>query len=102
VPIGYSDIYLARYSTATLSGIKNIIQNNDFIIYPNPAKDYITIESSRTIDEIKVTSALGETIYLCNSPSSLNINIDNIAGGVYFITLISGAESITQKIIINR
>jgi len=61
--------------------------NRNIKIFPNPAKDFITIESPREIiEKLEVINALGqEVISSIHNSSSITINIDNLNSGIYFI-----------------
>lgn len=99
-------LYIDNLSFAgSVSGIEesdlNVMQ-----VYPNPAKDQITIEHSFEIDGssmLIITNILGEQ--LLTEPlisTSEKINIESLQNGIYFVTLKSKREIVTQKLIINR
>lgn len=99
-------LYIDNLSFAgSVSGIEesdlNVMQ-----VYPNPAKDQITIEHSFEIDgssTLLITNILGEQ--LLTEPlisTSEKINIESLQNGIYFVTLKSKREIVTQKLIINR
>ncbi|HXD92565.1 MAG TPA: T9SS type A sorting domain-containing protein [Bacteroidia bacterium] len=70
-------------------------------IYPNPSNGSISILNSSSIDYVKVTDIIGQTIYEAK-PNSENtiLNIDN--SGVYFVTITSGKETSTKKVIVDK
>ncbi|PKP20297.1 MAG: hypothetical protein CVU04_04185 [Bacteroidetes bacterium HGW-Bacteroidetes-20] len=91
--------------SGSVSGIEesdlNVMQ-----VYPNPAKDQITIEHSFEIDgssTLLITNILGEQLLTesINSTSE-KINIESLQNGIYFVTLKSKRGSSTKKLIINR
>lgn len=95
------DISIVDSSTAPLS-ITNI--ENSFSIHPNPASNFIQIESSNSIghfDNIEITNPLGEVVYsrtnLANC-KSLAIDISSYANGIYVVK-ISGDDGnlVTRK-----
>ncbi len=102
------DIAIAQFDRTlqgSASGIfESKVQTMDFIIYPNPAKDYIVIQNSaKTIGDVSVvfTNILGETVLVDKTTSNnLTINTTNLIGGVYFVTITHQGKSSTQKIII--
>jgi VCBS repeat protein/type IX secretion system substrate protein len=85
------------------AGIKEVTGiNNQVSVYPNPSNGIISISSiTSNIDEIKVIDMLGQTVYEAK-PNTENITllIDNM--GIYFISITSGKEISTKKIVINK
>ena len=45
------------------NGITNIIETNSFKLYPNPSKDIITIESTKTMEYIVIRDILGRNVF---------------------------------------
>ena len=86
--------------TGTVSN-ENI--DNNFKIYPNPAKDIISIETNFSSYTLKVTDILGNTL-LSKSNLSFNNNIDvsTLKNGTYLVELISPGDRRINKIIINN
>ena len=73
-------------------------KENDFSIYPNPAKNFIQI-SSRKSFKWKITSILGKTVLSGNHQSSqptLKINLNTLSRGIY---LFSTETGFSKKII---
>ncbi|MDI9308692.1 MAG: T9SS type A sorting domain-containing protein [Limnohabitans sp.] len=62
---------------------------NNFSLYPNPAKDFITIQATQnnTISSVMVTDISGKTIYNNSyaNESKVEINLSNFSTGIYFI-----------------
>lgn len=68
-------------------------------IYPNPADNYLTIETQQKAG-IEILSAGGQMIMTTyNIENKTTINIENLAKGVYFIRVITKREVITKKVI---
>jgi len=91
--------------SGSVSGIKdNAI--NAIQMYPNPAKDQITIEHNLPINNestIMIVNLLGELLY--TEPLTSNkqtINIDVLKNGIYFVTIKSKEGILTQKLVVNR
>jgi hypothetical protein len=82
--VGYSDtIYV------TITNINEIDENNTIKIYPNPAKDFITIENSDIIlSKIEVLDLSGKVILKQEDNSNkITIDISNLEKGTYFIKI---------------
>ena len=86
----------------TYSEIKQIRLNqltNQLInVYPNPAKDVVTISSKEGIKEIKFINQLGQTIKQLNNPAEhQTINTQQFAKGVYIVKITTTNGEIKNK-----
>lgn len=71
-------------------------------LYPNPANDYIMINSSQT-NAVEVYDAFGKKLSVdINSVSNGKLPTDRWVEGVYFIRQISDAETKTDKVVIQH
>lgn len=87
--------------TPLITGI-SVISKTNFSIFPNPSQGLIYIISQNNIGAIRVTNLLGQTIYT-STPNQNRFTVNlNQESGMYFITLTSGNQIITKKIIINK
>ena len=74
------------------------INETDLTVYPNPATDYININSSIEIDKIELFDLLGKLVLSTNQTSE--INVSHLPIGVYLLRIISEKGRIAKKIII--
>ncbi len=96
---GSSDIFLVKLDGVT--GIEENNFSNAITIYPNPSSGQINITSSKNIDEIKITNLLGQIIYQTKTnEKSLSVQMNRT--GIYFVTLISGEQTATKKLIVSQ
>jgi len=65
------------------------------LIYPNPAKDLINIQTSEPIREVKIYSSTGSLI-LTPEPSK-TIDISRLSKGLYFIQVMQQGNIITTR-----
>lgn len=90
------------FTTAPLS-IDDALISNQIKIYPNPAKDFISITNTSE-DNILVVQFLtvsGQIVYNKSTTSSLTvINLDGFAKGIYCLRLITPSGIINKKVII--
>ncbi len=77
-------------------------------IYPNPAKDYVTIElsSSPKNIQLKIVNVLGQTVYketiIASSGKTVKqINTSNFAKGVYSVVIETNTSKILKKLVVN-
>ena len=84
-------------------GITELLKQNDFMLYPNPAKSVLTIKStlegSATLD-YDIIDVLGKTI-IKNETTNLNfnINISDLNSGIYFLRLKINNSIIVKKFV---
>lgn len=94
----YDNISLQEDATAS---VEDAFASN-FKIYPNPAEDFITIESKNSsINSIEIFDLLGKSIYSKMKPSNNVIDVSDFSKGVYLLKLESEGKSLTKKIVIN-
>ena len=93
--------------TTTLS--VNLVKNNDFkvVVYPNPAQDFIAIQSQMVTGDLKVEliDALGKIIktnHILQGSTLSIIETDTVYNGVYFVKISDGRSSKSYKVIINK
>ena len=81
-------------------GISNS-SNINFLIYPNPASDFINLKSDSGIDGYLIYDIKGSMILKStnNNSNDLSISLKNIYSGIYFIEIKSGTYKETVKFI---
>ncbi len=85
------------------TNINNIKKENAFTVFPNPAKNNITVKSNNNeeIKQIKIVSLQGKIIATYTiSKTNFNINLDKLKSGIYLLKLYNKSNYITKKIII--
>ena len=72
--------------------------NTLFSVFPNPAKDTVTIKTDLTINTVEVINMLGQRVNMFegNSITNNTINISNLDNGFYFLNI--DAEGKKQSI----
>ena len=76
--------------------------DNDFIIYPNPAKNFIEIQSPmmRHQDlQFSLSNAHGKILLQQDSRNSNILSLEALSPGVYMLTIENGMIKKTYKII---
>jgi hypothetical protein len=68
--------------------------------YPNPVKNSLTISNSSTIDEVEITSILGQKM-ISKKVNDLQteINLSELSKGVYFVKVSSEGQEKIVKIV---
>ncbi len=75
---------------------------NAVSLYPNPANDYIKIQSEENISATTIYNVTGQkikTFPIGNSNSTI-INTRNLSNGFYYLKITTDNEKIIKKIII--
>lgn len=87
---------------APMSGASiNDDTNNSISIYPNPANDYLVIDSKNLILSTDLVDAIGKTIKI-NAQNGKYL-LDNVSEGIYTLRVISkDGTIITDKVIIKK
>ena len=90
--------------------VDEISSNENIVIYPNPTKGIVSINFENNFNNenvsIKVIDMIGKIIYEKKNieiiNSSINIYLDNVNNGVYFITIQRKDKIFSKKLIINK
>ena len=78
----------------------NYIRKNELVVYPMPASDKISVQSSAK-GTIFIYNNIGKVMRKVDKAAiTEEIDISNLNNGIYVISLISGNNIITQKMVI--
>jgi len=85
-------------------GLADVNRDKNITMYPNPTSGIITIEfTDNTIHQIRITDISGKTIYNSfgneTGKSSHQIDLSNVANGIYILCINVGNEVFTTKIV---
>ncbi len=81
-------------------GVDNIGMKQKFSFYPNPVSSVFTIDTSLTDYHIEIFNLLGKEILTRQAvTSSTQLDLSSLTNGVYFVTITSGGESFTIKLV---
>jgi hypothetical protein len=72
------------------TGLNEVISENKFSIYPNPANEYLTIRNNGNLNEksqIQIFNTLGLLCKESSLSSSLQLDISKLTKGLYFVRL---------------
>ncbi|MBU2651956.1 MAG: T9SS type A sorting domain-containing protein [Bacteroidetes bacterium] len=77
------------------------IDGEQVLIYPNPARDHLIIESAPGNSEVTIYNHFGQQVFYQAQPGNiLKINTSSFATGVYLVKLSTNQGNITHKVII--
>ncbi|MBC7721649.1 MAG: T9SS type A sorting domain-containing protein [Pedobacter sp.] len=79
--------------------IVNINSSKGLVVYPNPAKDNITIHATSALKNIEIVDATGKHFFTQSGIASnqLKVSISNLPVGTYFIKVNDGANIAITK-----
>ena len=102
--VGALQHFAVATTTSNLLGTKETIQNSAEAVrvYPNPAKDLLTIEFQQKVKQFKVeiNDMVGNSVL--NVENEEKINTSGLKNGVYMVTIKTEKGNTTKKIIINK
>lgn len=77
--------------------------NNIIEIYPNPAKNFVTIDGLINNSNIQIIDALGKIVFSeSNNSSKVTINTEMFNSGIYFVKIESIGNSAIKKLVLNK
>ncbi len=75
----------------------------EFSLYPNPARDFINIESPKTISSVAVMDITGKVVINVNNLKNNRINVSDLMPGVYMVSVKDNNDNVsTQRLIISE
>jgi hypothetical protein len=97
----------ANATTYVLSTNSFSLNNTSFTIFPNPAQDFITIQTDFTENDLKVEliNELGQVVKtskILQGTTMSSIEVDSIYNGIYFVRVTNRTDSKSFKIIIQK
>lgn len=97
-----TDYFIAKIGAACV-GIKNITENKELVIYPNPTSEQLFIDASTT-DKLSVDlfDVNGTQLFTKNINSKSNIDVTMLENGIYTLTIKAGGRVTIKKIVIVR
>ncbi len=80
---------------------ENIMENvyNNVKIFPNPAKNSLTLQSEDATNEVKILNSIGQIVKEFSFESNITIDIKDLNEGVYFVQIM-GENPITKKLVV--
>lgn len=97
----------AAATTFVLGTNESAIKNTKISVFPNPAKDFITVQADFARKDLKVEmiNAAGQivnTTTLKQGTTMVHIETDAMYNGVYFLKVSNSNESESFKVLINK
>ncbi len=89
---------------AKTTGITQVTDNMEWLLYPNPANSSITIKGTENIEGIVIYNALGEKVYIetNNGKQTKAIDVSNLTSGVYSAQIKTSKGSGEKRFVVAR
>jgi hypothetical protein len=99
----YDTILSTHTFNAGPNSLKELNNENEFQISPNPVKDYFKIKSDdnkAVFKKAEILNILGDKVLEINDPSfNTNIDLSSLPNGLYLLSLYTEKNSLIKKII---
>lgn len=84
------------------TGMKEVVSSKSLSIFPNPAKDYFTIDSQDKMTDIFLYDLTGKEIkhFVSLNPNQATIVTDGLTRGIYFVRVVNSNNESFRKIIL--
>ncbi len=94
---GSRSVYIRNVGSG--SNDLNTLDANSIVMYPNPAKDQVTIlASGLEIDKIELVNLAGQTIKTVSSTNT--VNTSDLSAGVYLVKIYAADSVMTKQLVI--
>ena len=93
-------LYGKEYYVKTYYSPESVDENDiqSVEIYPNPAKDLLTIKADN-LSDVVIYNSVGQKVFAKTPDSSeLLISLNDFDTGIYFVRLVADGNEITRKI----
>jgi hypothetical protein len=85
-------------------GIRELSLDAYVKLLPNPANDYLTIESPFTLSQINIYNSIGALVHstIVNHDYQVKMNINSLSNGIYSVEIASEKGRIVKKLVIQK
>jgi len=85
-----------RISNSNPTAADIINRQNDFVVFPNPSTGNLNLETTYTIETIRITNMIGTCVL--NLPFSKTIQLNGLPSGIYYCSAIDKqGETVAKK-----
>ena len=98
---GSTETFWDNFSIVDATLSVNDVLASKFKVYPNPASDYIQIESNNVqISSVGLYSVLGKEVISQETLTNNRVDVSNLTSGVYFMKINADGGSVTKKVVV--
>jgi hypothetical protein len=97
-----------NFDVGVVTGSGDLEYAVDYTVYPNPAKDQLTIgglDASKKDKTVRIYSSVGELVYDNTVKAGLSlysINLGGFASGIYCVVVSNGDGQVVKKVMISK
>lgn len=106
-PLGDNTKTIANYVHVNPLGVSQVTLNDLVNVYPNPTSGKLTVDLGNikvgNTLTVAVFDATGKAIYeqiLFNNPGKIDVNLENQAKGIYFVTVYDGENKVNKTVVV--
>mgnify|MGYP003817378743 FL=1 len=97
--------YIKKASDTSSSDVNELRENNDILVYPIPASDFVFVEFNQNqFNEIRILSPFSQKVIYSNTLNSnenaIKIDLREMPSGMYFIQLKGGNKILNKALMI--
>lgn len=95
-----SEFTVVRYHNDDTMATEDF-QNADFSLYPNPAREQLSVEMSdaSSVYQVEIFDVLGKQVYSTEIQGKGQINVSSLASGTYLVKLNSNLQTSTVRFV---
>ena len=100
----FTQMNIACVATLAVLSSESVMENeyNYVTIFPNPAKNTLTLTSETAgVQEVKIVNSLGQIVKEFSFETNATIDIRDLNSGVYFVKVL-GDNLVTKKIVVRN
>jgi hypothetical protein len=90
----YVDAFVAKLSSTSLSNTD--FEKEEIVVYPNPTKNRVTINTNKAIKKITIVDLNGRIL---DTQFETTVNLTNLVSGIYFLNIETENRISSKKII---
>ena len=98
---GSSESQLIAISSGV--NVDEVKVNNQIVLFPNPATDYLNIEAVKNLGEyqVRLVNLVGqEVLNQTHSKGNIRLDISSLVAGVYFVEVKTALGTKSQKVVV--
>jgi hypothetical protein len=96
-----NDVVNVPVTLDVITGVNELGEPNAVMVYPNPASDFVRVQSNHNIREIKLYNSTGQLVVNKSiDEQSFNINTSDMATGIYLLQIETEAGISSRKVMI--
>jgi hypothetical protein len=80
----------------------DVVNTTEFSVLPNPLQNdlkFLTHQDLSGTAFVEIFNALGQSVLKAKMPNTKELNVSDLASGMYFVKVSDGIQSTTQKIL---